>query len=42
VLKLEELLRAEFESKWTALRRRMATVQTSLFQAENPGDLGLS
>lgn len=40
-LKLEELLRAEFESEWTELRRRMATVQTSLFPAENPGDLGL-
>lgn len=41
-LKLEELLRAEFESKWTELRRRQQSVQTSLFAGENPGELGLS
>ena len=37
----EELLRAEFESKWEALRKRRGNAQTSLFDIGTKDGLGL-
>lgn len=42
VRQFEELLRAEFESKWAALRQRPAAAQTSLFGAGPHDGLKLS
>lgn len=41
VKQFEELLRAEFESKWDALSKQRGVAQTSLFDTRAPGDLGL-
>lgn len=41
VTQFEELLRAEFESKWEAHRKRRGAAQTSLFTAKSGGELGL-
>jgi hypothetical protein len=42
VTQFEELLRAEFESKWKALRKRHGTTQTSLFDTGPSDGLNLS
>ena len=41
VAQFEELLRAEFESKWEALRKRRSSTQTSLFDSGPSGGLEL-
>lgn len=41
VKQFEELLRAEFESKWEALRKQRGVAQKSLFQTKPAGELGL-
>jgi hypothetical protein len=41
VSQFEELLRAEFESKWEALRKRRSSTQTSLFDSGPSGGLEL-
>lgn len=41
VQQLEELLRAEFESKWEAHRKAHGVAQKSLFQTKPAGELGL-
>lgn len=41
VTQFEELLRAEFESKWEALRKRGGASQTTLFNTGATGGLGL-
>lgn len=40
VRQFEELLRAEFESKWDALRKHRGAAQKSLFTSTTPGTLG--
>jgi hypothetical protein len=42
VKQFEELLRAEFESKWEALRKRRGTSQKSLFDVPPAGGLNLN
>ncbi len=41
VKKFEDLLRAEFESKWEAHRKQRGVMQKSLFQTKPAGELGL-
>lgn len=41
VTQFEDLLRAEFESKWEAHRKRRGAAQTSLFTTKSGGELGL-